>query len=374
MVMDVIAAANALERASVPGAPPVLRMEVGQPATGAPGVARAAVARALTGADPMGYTEALGRPSLRARISRHYADWYGLEVDPARIAVTSGASGAFPLAFLSCFDAGDTVAMAAPYYPPYVNTLSALGMRALVLETGAETRFQLTVAMLEALRPLPAGVLVASPGNPAGTMLRPAELAEIAGWCAANGVRLISDEIYHGLNYEVGLATAAAFADAVVVNSFSKYFCMTGWRIGWMVLPETLVRPVERLAQNFSISAPHVSQIAAEAAFEGHGELLAHVAQYRRARDVLLAALPGAWRAAAPEGAFYLYVDLGPGADSVAFSTWLLAEHRIACAPGLDFDSARGGRFARFSYAGAAWAMEEAARRLRGLGGAGRVV
>ena len=213
--------------------------------------------------------EAFGLPSLRARIARHYAERYGLHVPPSRIAVTVGASGAFPLAFLAAFDPGDAVAMAAPFYPPYANILAALGMRPLLLPCDASTRFQPTVATLEKLDPRPAGLIVASPCNPAGTMLAPAELAAIARWCHANGVRLISDEIYHGLSYGVEEATAAAFSpSAVVINSFSKYFSMTGWRIGWMLLPEDLLRPVECLAQNMFISAPHIAQLAAQAAMD----------------------------------------------------------------------------------------------------------
>ncbi|MDE2581419.1 MAG: aminotransferase class I/II-fold pyridoxal phosphate-dependent enzyme, partial [Rhodospirillales bacterium] len=264
--MDVIAAANARQAALPPGAPGVIRMEVGQPGTGAPAGAVAAAMDALRSGDPLGYTEAFGRASLRERIAAHYRDWYGLAVPTARVAVTVGASGAFPLAFLAAFDPGDRIALAAPFYPPYVNILTALGMRPVILEAGPETRFQPSVAMLERLDPPPDGLIVASPSNPAGTMLHPDELAAIAAWCDRNGVRLISDEIYHGLHYDSPIATAAAVSpNAVVVNSFSKYFSMTGWRIGWLVLPEDLIRPVECLAQNLFISAPHIAQVAAEA-------------------------------------------------------------------------------------------------------------
>jgi aspartate/methionine/tyrosine aminotransferase len=316
----------------------------------------------------MGYTEALGLTSLRARIARHIGDWYGLDLPPARVAVTVGASGAFPLAFLAAFDRGDRVAMATPFYPPYVNILTALGIRPVLLEAGTETRFQPTVDMLERIDPRPDGLIVASPCNPAGTMLHPDELEAIARWCHASGVRLISDEIYHGLNYDHSLATAAAFnPSAIVVNSFSKYFSMTGWRIGWMVLPEDLVRPVERLAQNLFISAPHIAQVAAEAAMDCGDELQARVAGYRRARDLLLASLPGAGFAnlSPAEGAFYLYADVGDRTnDSEAFCARMLAEAKVAAAPGVDFDRARGNRFVRFSYCGPEADMEEAARRL----------
>ena len=367
LVMDVITAANAHEATLPSGAPRVIRMEVGQPGTGAPGGAVAAVQAALAAGLPMGYTEALGRPSLRARIARHYADWYGAEIDPARIAVTVGASGAFPLAFLAAFDPGDRVAMAAPFYPPYVNILQSLGMVPVMLQAGPETRFQPTVAMLDALEPCPDGLIVASPCNPAGTMLHPDELAAVADWCAARGVRLISDEIYHGLQYGQPLATAAGFSGAVVVNSFSKYFSMTGWRIGWMVLPEDLVRPVERLAQNLFISAPHVAQIAAEAAFDCTAELDANIAAYARSRALLLRELPkaGFSRLSPAEGAFYLYADVSDRTrDSQEFCRRMLGETGVAAAPGVDFDRTRGHHFVRFSYCGPEADMAEAARRL----------
>ncbi len=370
LVMDVIAAANARQAALPAGAPHVIRMEVGQPGTGAPAGAVAAAVAALRSGDPLGYTEAFGLRSLRERIVAHYQDWYGVTLPVERVAVTVGASGAFPLAFLAAFDPGDRVALAAPFYPPYVNILTALGMRPVILEAGPETRFQPNVAMLERLDPRPDGLIVASPCNPAGTMLHPEELAAIAAWCDRNAVRLISDEIYHGLHYDSALATAAACSPhAVVVNSFSKYFSMTGWRIGWMVLPEDLVRPVECLAQNLFISAPHVAQVAAEAAFGCHAELQENVARYRRSRAHLLAALPAAGfdRLSPAEGAFYLFADIAERSnDSVAFCTRMLAEAGVAATPGVDFDRARGSRFVRFSYCGPEPDMVEAARRLAG--------
>ena len=368
LVMDVIAAANARQAGLPPGAPGVIRMEVGQPGTGAPAGAVAAAMAALRSGDPLGYTEAFGRASLRERISAHYRDWYGLDVPPQRIAVTVGASGGFPLAFLAAFDPGDRIALTSPYYPPYVNILTALGMVPVVIPAGPETRFQPTPALLDALDPRPDGVIVASPCNPAGTMLHPDELAAIARWCEAKGVRLISDEIYHGLNYDAAPATAAAVSPhAVVVNSFSKYFSMTGWRIGWLVLPEDLVRPVECLAQNLFISAPHISQIAAEAAFDCGAELQANIAGYRRARDHLLAALPAAGfdRLSPAEGAFYLFADISARSnDAVTFCARMLAEAGIAATPGVDFDHARGNRFVRFSYCGPEADMLAATERL----------
>jgi len=335
LVMDVIAAANARQVALPQGAPPIIRMEVGQPGTGAPAGAVAAAQAALSHGHPLGYTEAFGL-----------------------------------LAFLAAFDPGDRIAMAAPYYPPYVNILTALGMRPVILGAGPDTRFQPSVAMLERLDPPPDGLIVASPCNPAGTMLHRDELASIAAWCERNGVRLISDEIYHGLNYDRPVASAAEFSpSAVVVNSFSKYFSMTGWRIGWLALPPDLVRPVECLAQNMFISAPHISQVAAEAAFDCHAELQANVARYRRARDHLLAALPtaGFSRLSPAEGAFYLFADISDRSnDSVEFCARMLREAGVAATPGVDFDQARGNRFLRFSYCGSEADMQAAAERLRG--------
>jgi aspartate/methionine/tyrosine aminotransferase len=259
--------------------------------------------------------------------------------------------------------------MASPYYPPYRNIVAALGLSPVVIETGAETRYQPTVAMLERLDPLPDGLIVASPCNPAGTMLHPDELAAIAVWCHGHGVRLISDEIYHGLHYGQPIATAAAFSpSAIVINSFSKYFSMTGWRIGWMVLPEDLVRGVECLAQNLFISAPHISQVAAEAAFDCHDELAGNVERYRRSRALLLAGLPGAGfdRLSVAEGAFYIYADVGERTnDSLAFCARMLSEAGVAAASGVDFDADRGHRTMRFSYCGPEVDMAEAVERLR---------
>jgi aspartate/methionine/tyrosine aminotransferase len=370
IVMDIIAAANARAAALPPTAPGIIRMEVGQPGTGAPAGAVAAAIAALNSGDQLGYTEALGRASLRERIAAHYQGWYGQTIQPSRIAVTVGASGAFPLAFLAAFNPGDRVALTAPFYPPYVNILTALGISSVILPASPDTRFQPTVEMLKRLDPTPDGLIVASPCNPAGTMLHPDELSAIAAWCHRTGVRLISDEIYHGLHYESPIATAAAFSpSAVVVNSFSKYFSMTGWRVGWMVLPDDLIRPVECLAQNLFISPPHISQIAAEAAFDCHDELQANVARYRRSRDLLLRELPKAGfpRLSPAEGAFYLYADIAERAnDSAAFCARMLREAGIAATPGIDFDRDRGNRFVRFSYCGPEADMAEAARRLRG--------
>lgn len=368
LVMDVIAVANARAAELTPATPGVIRMEVGQPGTGAPAGAAEAAAAALARGEPLGYTEALGRPSLRARIARHYGEWYRLDLSPNRVVVTVGASGAFPLAFLAAFDPGDRVALSAPFYPPYRNILAALGLEPMILETTTQTRFQLTVSMLQHLARPPDGLIIASPSNPAGTMLPPEEVAAIARYCHEHGIRLISDEIYHGIHFAGPIATACAFSpSAIVINSFSKYFSMTGWRIGWMVLPEDLLRPVECLAQNFFISAPHIAQVAAEAAFECAAELAANVARYRRSRDLLLAALPDAgFPVLSPaEGAFYLFADVSSRTDdSAQFAARMLAEAGIATAPGIDFDGRRGRHFLRFSYCGPEADMAEAAHRL----------
>ncbi len=370
-VMDVARAANERAASLPPGAPKILRMEVGQPGTGLPSGAKLAVQAALQSGDALGYTEALGRPSLRARIARHMQDWYGVELPAARIAVTFGASGAFSLAFLASFDQGDQVALAAPYYPPYVNTLTALGMRPVVLPCGIETGFQPTIEMLDALPEKPQGLILASPANPTGSMLTPTELAALCHYCDKNGIRLISDEIYHGLTYGKPQASAAQFsASAVVVNSFSKYFSMTGWRVGWMVLPEDLVRVTERLAQNMFICPPHIAQIAAEAAFTCGEELEANRATYQQARGVLMAGVAAAGFStfAPPDGAFYIYADVtGRAADSIAFCDQLLTSHNIAATPGLDFDAERGSGFVRFSYCAPLADIEDAVARLAAL-------
>jgi aspartate/methionine/tyrosine aminotransferase len=366
--MEVLRAAN--ERAAA--GERVLHLEIGQPDSGAPAPVIEAAQRALT-SHRLGYTEALGIGPLRQAIAGHYRRSYGLDMDPERIVVATGSSGAFLLSFLAAFEPGDRVALAAPGYPAYRNILLALGLTPVDLAVGPETRFQPTPALLDAAaaeqdRPVE-GLIVASPSNPAGSMLSPGELAALAGYCDRHGIRLISDEIYHGIVYDGVAATAAEFGDgAIVVNSFSKYFSMTGWRLGWMVLPADLLRAVECLAQNLFISPPTLPQLAALAVFDCKAELDANVARYRRNRDLLLAELPkaGLRRFAPPDGAFYLYADVGQLTnDSEAFCRRMLAETGVAATPGVDFDAGRGHRFLRLSFAGSTDDMAEAARRLR---------
>lgn len=368
-VMDVIQAANERAAAQPKHAPKILRMEVGQPGTGLPLGAKLAVEAALKSGDPLGYTEGLGRRSLRARISQHIAGWYNVDVSPARIAVTMGASAAFPLAFLSCFEQGDQIALAAPYYPPYYNILVALGLKPLVIPCGIETGFQPSIEMLKALPQRPDGLIIASPANPTGSMLSPTALKALCQYCDEAGIRLISDEIYHGLTYGKPQSTALQFSkNAVVINSFSKYFSMTGWRIGWAVFPEDLIRVAERLASNFFISAPFISQVAAEAALDCQEELETRRFGYEAARTVVMDGLKeaGFSRFSPPDGAFYVYVDIENRAhDSASFCANLLENQGIATTPGLDFDAERGKRYFRLSYCGELCDIKDAMERIK---------
>ncbi len=350
------------------GGAEIIHLEVGQPSTGAPEGVLAAAERALR-SGPLGYTDALGIPPLRERIAQHYRERHGLDIEPGRVAVTVGASGAFLLAFLAAFDAGDRVALAAPGYPAYRHILTALDIETVSLESGPEDRFQPSIGLLERLdRPID-GLIVASPSNPTGTMLGDAELIDLAAWCRAHGVRLISDEIYHGITYGAPASTILVHApEAIAINSFSKYFSMTGWRLGWLVLPTDLVRPVECLAQNLVISAPSLSQHAACAAFDCGPELDTNVRRYAANRALLLAELPKAgFDTFAPaDGAFYLYADVRHLTnDSLDFCRRMLHEAKVAATPGIDFDAGRGHHFVRFSFAGSTEEMEEAARRLQ---------
>ena len=365
MVMDVMAAAARIEAAGGH----VIHMEVGQPAAPAPKTAIAAAHAALEQAR-IDYTSALGIPSLRARIARHYRETYACEVDAERIVVTTGSSGGFILAFLAMFEPGDRVAVTVPGYPPYRHILTALGCEPVLIETTSETRHALTgEALLAAHRRAPLnGVLVASPANPTGTMMSREALTGLLRAADSAGIRFISDEIYHGLDYAFPAVTAAALSgEALVINSFSKYFCMTGWRVGWMVVPEALVRPIERLQQNLSISVPTLSQIAAEAAFDGREKMEAIKHGYEENRRILIEGLPraGLTKFLPADGAFYLYADVSDfTADSFEFAKAMLEKAGVAATPGVDFDPIHGRAFIRFSYARSQEEMREAVRRI----------
>jgi aspartate/methionine/tyrosine aminotransferase len=348
----------------------VLHMEVGQPGTGAPqGVIDAA--RAALDEHRIGYTVALGIPELRAAIAGHYRAYYGVDVPVERIVVSTGSSGGFLLSFLSAFDQGDRVALAAPGYPCYRNILSALGVEPVSLMTTADDRFQPTPELLDKARADGSihGLIVASPSNPTGTMLGHPELQALVDYCRAHDIRLISDEIYHGITFHHRPDTVAALTgEAIVINSFSKYFSMTGWRLGWMVVPEDLLRSVESLAQNLFISPPTLSQVAAVAAFECRDELEANVARYAANRELLLAELPkaGFTDLAPADGAFYIYADVGHLTnDSEEFCRRILNEAGVAVTPGVDFDPWRGNRFLRFSFAESTDEIAAAAAALR---------
>lgn len=365
IVMEVMRAANAREAAGKT----VYHLEVGQPGTSAPqGVIQASQAALVD--QRLGYTEALGTIELRQAIVGHYKRFYGISIDVERVVATTGSSAGFVLSFLSAFDTGDRVALALPSYPCYRNTLSALGVNPVLLPCGIEERFQPTPALLDRARaegPLH-GLIVASPSNPAGTMLQEAQLAELCRYCRNYEIRLISDEIYHGISYEEPSTSALAFTnDAIVVNSFSKYFSMTGWRIGWMVMPNDLSRSIECISQSVYISPPTLSQVAGVAAFQCREELDANVARYADNRKLLLRELPkaGFERLAPADGAFYIYADVSDITDdSEAYCRALLDRTGVAATPGVDFDPERGKRFVRFSFAGGADEISGAAKAL----------
>ncbi|GAB6939306.1 aminotransferase class I/II-fold pyridoxal phosphate-dependent enzyme [Isoptericola variabilis] len=373
-VMQVLATANERRAAGHD----VLNLCAGEPSTGASDVVREKAAELLRTAD-LGYTESMGVPALRREIAGHYRRWYDVEVDPARIAVTTGSSGGFLLAFLAAFDVGDRVALARPGYPAYKNILAALGCEVVELDCGPDTRYQPTVSQLmEAYYEGGLdGLVVASPANPTGTMLPPAELAALARWCDEHDVRLISDEIYHGIAYsaDVQQATAAMYTDAgaVVVNSFSKYWAMTGWRLGWLVLPDELVSPVDALAGNVALSPPALAQHAGVAAFSpaGYAAAAENVAWYAASRAALLDRVDElGWRPVAPaDGAFYLYGNVAGfrdavGGDSVTYCRRLLAEADVAITPGADFDAVAGGDWVRLSFAAAPDVVSRAVDRI----------
>lgn len=362
IVMDVMEAARQAEAAGRR----IIHMEVGQPGTPAPALARAALSDRMA-REPLGYTVALGLPELRARIAGLYAQWYGVDLDPARVVITPGSSGGFILAFTALFDAGERVALGAPGYPSYRQILKALDLVPVEVQTSAENRLQPVPEDLAGVDYQ--GLLVASPANPTGTMLDKSALSDLIGAAQARGAAFLSDEIYHGIEYEKRAVTALEISDdVVVINSFSKYFSMTGWRVGWLVVPEDMVRQVERLAQNLFICPPHAAQVAALGALEAHEELDANLKVYARNRALMLDGLPKAGfdRIAPPDGAFYVYADVSHLTDdSVGFAREILDHAGVAVTPGLDFDPLRGGGTLRFSYARATADIHEGLERLR---------
>ena len=365
IVMDVMAAAARLEAHGRR----IVHMEVGQPAAGAPATAIAAVRTALANG-PHGYTATLGIPSLRQRIAKAYAERHQIDLDPERVVVTTGSSAAFMLAFLAAFEPGDRVAVAIPGYPPYRHILSALGCEPVLIETDAATRWSMTGDMLIArhrAKPLK-GIIVGSPANPTGTMMEATALSELIRSAEDAGIVVLSDEIYHGLDYAFAALSAAALSsNTIVVNSFSKYFCMTGWRIGWMVVLPSLLRAVECLQQNLAISVPTLSQIAAQAAFDARAELESIKHGYEENRRILLDGLPQAGLDSflPVDGAFYLYADISRFSnDSFQFATRMLEEAGVAATPGIDFDPICGRKFLRLCYAGSRDEMHEAVERI----------
>ena len=364
IVMDVMRDANALDATGIN----IVHLEVGQPATPAPEMVRKAAAAAAF-SERLGYTDAMGIAPLRERIARHYQDFYNVAVDPTSVVVTTGSSGGFLLSFLAAFDEGDRVALAAPGYPAYRNILSALGVEPVVVETRLKDRFQPTPELLRQIDGRIDGLIVASPSNPTGTMIDRAGMGALTLYCRENGIRLISDEIYHGITYGHESVTALSFdPNALIINSFSKYFSMTGWRLGWMIAPPDMLRSIECLAQNLFISAPSLSQVAALAAFDNHDELRQNVARYAKNREILLAELPKAGfdRLAPADGAFYLYADVGELTnDSAEFCRLMLTEAHVAATPGLDFDPYRGNAYVRFSFAGSEDEIKRGVRRLQ---------
>lgn len=364
IVMDVLRAANRRQA----GGKDVLHLELGQPASGAPAGVISAAHQMLDN-DLLGYTEAFGILSVRQRISEYYAQLHDVSIDPERIIITTGSSGGFVLAFSAAFDVGDRVAIADPGYPGSRNILLGLGIEPALVATGPETHFQPTPALLDKIDGKLDGLIIASPSNPTGTMLGAEELSALSSYCHDRGTRLISDEIYHGITYEQPGVTALRFDEnAVAINSFSKYYSMTGWRVGWMVVPTDLLRSVECLAQNLFISAPTLSQYGAGAAFDCTDELDANVARYAENRQILLSGLPRAGfdRLAPVDGAFYVYADISSLTnDSETFCRRMLEDTGVASTPGTDFDQGRGNAFVRFSFSGPTAGVKEAVERLQ---------
>ncbi|MCF8467863.1 MAG: pyridoxal phosphate-dependent aminotransferase [Sneathiella sp.] len=364
IAMEVLKAANIREQ----GGEAVFHMEVGQPATPAPSKVIAAAKDALDNKQ-IGYTDALGIPPLRAAIADHYKSFYGVDIPPSRVIVTTGSSGAFLLSFLSAFGKGDRIVLAEPGYPAYRNILTSLDLTAVGLPCHDETNFQPTPALIDKLEGPLHGLLVASPSNPTGTMLHRDELAALIDYCREREMQFISDEIYHGICYGEAATTALALTDeAIIINSFSKFFSMTGWRLGWMVVPEHLVPPIEKLAQNLFISPPSLSQYAAVAAFDCMDELEENVKVYARNREILLEEFPklGLSKLASADGAFYIYADVRDFTnDTVDFCQRMLQETGVAATPGLDFDPDRGNVYVRFSFAGSTATIKQAIARLK---------
>ena len=364
IVMDVMKASAEREATGAD----VLHLEVGQPSTSAPKKVLEAAKLAITN-DNLGYTVAFGLPELRERITRHYKLWYGVDISIDRVAVTNGSSAAFVLSFMASFNPGDRVAMVAPGYPAYRNILNALGIETIELQANLEHRFQPTVSLLKKIKGNIDGLIIASPSNPTGTMIDKRLMKELADYCKYEGIRLISDEIYHGITYgKASVSSLEIDPQSLVINSFSKYFSMTGWRLGWMIVPDDLIRPMECLSQNLFISAPTHSQLAAIAAFDSYDDAEANIKRYARNRSILMNELPSAGISnfAPADGAFYIYADVSNLTNSSnKFCKDMLNDIGVACTPGLDFDPLRGGSNIRLSFAGSEPDIVEACKRLK---------
>ena len=364
MAMDVMRLAAELDAAGGD----IVHLEVGQPSSSAPQLVIKALCDSMTKQKTHGYAVALGIPELRQRIAKHYQDWYNLDLDSNRVAVTVGSSMAFAISFLAAFDVGDRIAIPNPGYPAYRNLMLGMGLEPVILPAGPSEGWLPRLQDMEKWEKLPDGLMIASPHNPTGVVIPDDELKNICRWCKKNGVRLISDEIYHGLSYTDRCETALKYNDdVIVINSLSKYFSMTGWRVGWMILPEKLVNSAEKLAQNLYISAPTPNQIAAVKAFDCMEELDEHVNRYKENRQVLLSGLPAEFlgKAAPCDGAFYIYADISLlSDDSISFAKELLDETGVATTPGVDFDPVRGHRYLRLSFAGSTKSMHEAVNRI----------
>ena len=364
IVMDVMKASAEREATGAD----VLHLEVGQPSTSAPKKVLEAAKLAITNHN-LGYTVAFGLPELRERITQHYKLWYGVDISIDRVAVTNGSSAAFILSFMASFNPGDRVAMVAPGYPAYRNILTALGIETIELQANIEHRFQPTVSLLKKIKGNIDGLIIASPSNPTGTMIDKRLMEELADYCDYEGIRLISDEIYHGITYgNTSVSSLEVNPQSLVINSFSKYFSMTGWRLGWMIVPDDLIRPMECLSQNFFISAPTHSQLAAIAAFDSYDDAEENIKRYARNRSILMNELPSAGISsfAPADGAFYIYADISNLTNSSAkFCKDMLDDIGVACTPGLDFDPLRGGSSIRLSFAGTEADIIEACKRLR---------